>query len=328
MKPDEDLAVDISVVLSTYNRGAQLSNALEKLLQQETKGIDYEIIIVDNNSTDHTKELVDSYIARDSHFRYVFEGRQGLSYGRNAGIEAARSDLIVFCDDDVEVSPTWVQKNYEAAQRFPDADYIGGKVMPIWGGPVPNWVSGTMAPFALCMLGDEPFVVSPEAPHCMVGASLAIRRRAFEKAGLFNIQTQRVKDSIGSTEDYDWQLKVWAYGGHGVYDPSIVSATEIPMDRLNKSYHRRWHLGHGKFNAISGRPPWDSPRRILGVPVFMYRQFLEAAGGWFMHSLRGRKADAFEHEVQLLFFIGFFRQRWKTHLSGSDNAGAPATQSS
>jgi glycosyltransferase involved in cell wall biosynthesis len=60
MKADEDLTVDVSVVLSTYNRGAQLSNALEKLAQQETNGIDYEIVIVDNNCTDHTKELVHS----------------------------------------------------------------------------------------------------------------------------------------------------------------------------------------------------------------------------------------------------------------------------
>jgi glucosyl-dolichyl phosphate glucuronosyltransferase len=328
MKADEDLTVDVSVVLSTYNRGAQLSNALEKLAQQETNGIDYEIIIVDNNCTDHTKELVQSYIARDGHFRYIFERRQGLSYGRNAGIQAARSDLIVFCDDDVEVSPAWVQKNYEAAQRFPDADYIGGQVTPIWSGPVPNWVRNTMAPFALSMLGDQPFVVSPEKPHCLVGASLAIRRRAFEKAGLFNIETQRVKDSVGSTEDFDWQHKVWAYGGHGVYDPSIVCATEIPIDRLQKSYHRRWHLGHGKFNAISGRPPWESPRRILGVPAFMYRLFLITSGEWFVRMLRGRKAEAFERQMELLFFIGFFKQRWKTHLFGAANTGAPATESS
>jgi glycosyltransferase involved in cell wall biosynthesis len=317
--------VDLSVVLSTYNRGAQLSNALEKLLQQETNGIEYEIIIVDNNCTDHTKELVQSYIARDRHFRYVFERRQGLSYGRNAGIEAARADLIVFCDDDVEVSPSWVQKNYEAGVKFPDADYIGGKVMPIWSGPVPRWVRNTMAPFALSMLGDEPLVASPEKPHCLVGASLAIRRRAFEKAGLFSIETQRVKDSIGSTEDYDWQLKVWAYGGHGVYDPAIVCATEIPMDRLRKSYHRRWHLGHGKFNAISGRPPWDSPRRFLGVPVFMYRQFLEAIGGWLMYLLRGKEADAFERQMQVMFYIGFFKQRWKTWFAGAPTR-SPATQ--
>ena len=319
--------MDVSVVLSTYNRGAQLSKALEKLLRQETQGIDYEIIVVDNNCTDDTKKLVHSYIERDPHFRYIFEGRQGLSYGRNAGIEAARSDLIVFCDDDVEVSPTWVRANYDAAQKFPDADYIGGKVMPIWSGPLPSWVRNTMAPFALSMLGDEPFAACPEKPHCLVGASLAVRRRALAKAGLFSIETQRVKNTIGSTEDFDWQQKVWAYGGHGVYDPSIACATEIPMNRLKKSYHRRWHLGHGKFNAISGRPPWDSPRRFLGVPVFMYRQAIEAALAWAKFSLRRDQAEAFERQMQLMFYIGFFKQRWKSYLAGAAPTRNPATQS-
>jgi glycosyltransferase involved in cell wall biosynthesis len=318
--------MDLSVVLSTYNRSGVLGNALEKLAAQETNGIDYEILIVDNNSTDDTKQMVLSFVDRDRHFRYIFEKRQGLSHARNAGIEAAQSDVIVFCDDDVEASPTWVQQNYEASVRFPDADYIGGRVLPIWGGPVPTWVHQRMAPFALSDLGDQALIVSPQKPHCLVGASLACRRRAFEKAGLFSIETQRVKNSIGSTEDFDWQIKVWAYGGHGVYVPEIVCATEVPRNRLSKPYHRRWHLGHGKFNAIARRPDWDGKRRLMGVPVFMYRQAMEAAGRWLKFALRGRSAEAFEEETTFLFYAGFFKQRWKTHLRGRGGSGGRAEQ--
>jgi glycosyltransferase involved in cell wall biosynthesis len=315
---------DLSVVLSTYNRGALLKNALDRLLLQETSGIDYEILIVDNNSSDDTKQVVLSYIERDVHFRYIFEPRQGLSFARNAGIAAARSDLIVFCDDDVEVSPTWLQKNYDASVRFPEADYIGGRVLPIWSGPVPAWVKRTMAPFALSDLGDDALIVSPAKPHCLVGASLAVRRRALTKAGLFSIETQRVKNEIGSTEDFDWQIKVWAYGGHGVYVPDIVCKTEVPRDRLSKSYHRRWHLGHGKFNAIARRPQWDGDRRLLGVPAFMYRQALEATFEFVKFLLRGKRAEAFESEMNFLFYVGFVRHRWKIELLGT--SGAPATE--
>lgn len=320
--------MDLSVALSTYNRSSVLHNALEKLACQQTHGINYEVLVVDNNSTDDTKEVIASFVERDPHFRYVFEKRQGLSYARNAAIEAARSDLIVFCDDDVEASPSWIQKNFEASVRFPDADYIGGRVLPIWGGPVPSWVRQTMAPFALSDLGDEPFVVAPQKPHCLVGASLAVRRRAFAKAGLFSIETQRVKNSIGSTEDFDWQMKVWAQGGHGVYVPDIVCATEVPRDRLVKSYHRRWHLGHGKFNAIARRPDWEGKRRFLGVPMFMYRQSLEVLLKMAKSFMRWDRVQAFECEMNLLFYIGFFKQRWKTHLLGAANNPSPAAQSS
>ena len=321
--------MDLSIVLSTYNRSAVLRNALEKLAVQQTNGIDYEILIVDNNSTDDTEQVVASFIGRDSRFRYIFERRQGLSHARNAGIAAAQSDLIVFCDDDIEAAGDWIQQNYEASLRFPEADYIGGRVLPIWGGPVPSWVRQTMAPFALSDLGDKPVIVSPQRQHCLVGASLAVRRRALDKAGLFSIETQRVKNSIGSTEDFDWQMKVWAHGGHGVYVPEIVCATEVPRDRLSKAYHRRWHLGHGKFNAIARRPIWDGNKRLAGVPVFMYRQALEAALGWLKFTFRGRAVDAFEEEATFLFYIGFFRQRWKAHLLGTGERGSrPARQAS
>lgn len=322
------MPVDLSVVLSTYNRCGVLKNALEKFLLQQTRGMEYEILVVDNNSTDETKQIVLSFAEKDSHFRYIFEKQQGLSYARNAGIAVARSSLIVFCDDDVEVAPDWIQKNYEASLRFPDADYIGGRVLPIWSGPVPKWVKRTMAPFALSDLGDEAFVVSPAKPHCMVGASLSVRRRAFDKAGLFSVRTQRVKNSIGSTEDFDWQMKVWEYGGHGVYVPDIVCATEVPLDRLSKGYHRRWHFGHGKFNAIGSRPDWESPRRLLGVPLFMYRQAIQAALQFAGNLLRGASADAFEREANLLFYFGFIKQRWKMHFRGTDRLTSGVTQTS
>ena len=310
------MALDLSVVLSTYNRSPVLKNALERLLLQQTSGIEYEILIVDNNSTDDTRQVVQSFVERDPHFRYIFEQRQGLSYARNAGIAAARSDLMVFCDDDVEVSPTWVQKNYEASLRFPDADYIGGKVLPIWSGPAPEWVKASMAPFALSDLGDKPVLVSPDKPHCLIGASLAVRRRAFDKAGLFSIKTQRVKNTVGSTEDFDWQMKVWEYGGHGVYVPDIECATEVPLDRLSKAYHRRWHLGHGKFNALARRKEFEGARRLLDVPLFLYRQALEAILYMPLCLLAGKDREAFQRESYALFCLGFIGQRWKNQLFG------------
>src|SRR5438105_3335543 len=100
---------DISVVISTYNRCGWLSGALESVLAQETGGARYEVIVVDNNSTDQTREVVEAFMARgQANLRYVFEGQQGLSYARNAGIAAARAPLIAFTDDDVRAARDWV----------------------------------------------------------------------------------------------------------------------------------------------------------------------------------------------------------------------------
>lgn len=307
-------------MLSTYNRGALLEKALEKLVAQRS-GIEYEILVVDNNSTDQTSQIIHSFVERDSHFRYVFEGRQGLSYARNAGIETAQADAIAFTDDDVEATPDWIQTIHEALLRYPAADFIGGRVLPQNGGPLPAWARPTLAPFALQDLGDQPFQVSKERRRVLIGACLVVRRGALDKAGLFSTKTQRVKDSVGSTEDGDWENKVWEYGGYGVYVPDIVCYAELPKDRLAKSYHRRWHLGHGKFNAKAERPDWDGARRLLDVPLFMYRQAVEAALQLTRFRLARNEAEAFERECDLLFYIGFMKERWRAHLLGRAERG-------
>jgi glycosyltransferase involved in cell wall biosynthesis len=307
----------VSVVLPTYNRCDALRSALEKLLAQRTNGIDYEILVVDNNSPDRTKEVVASFAAKDERLRYVFEARQGVSYARNAGIGAARFDLLVFCDDDVEVHPAWIQKNYEAALRFPQAAYIGARILPIWQTPPPAWTRWSMAPFACSDHGDGPVVVSPENQQCLITASLAVPRTTFQRVGMFDVETQKVKDAPCSTEDFEWERKVWARGGHGIYVPDILCYTPIPKERVRKSYHRRWHLCHGKLNAISRTSEFEGRRNFLGVALFVYRLTLQAAFNLLRYAFRpdGR---AFESETRIWFLLGFMRQRWKDYFFGSD----------
>jgi glycosyltransferase involved in cell wall biosynthesis len=309
--------MDISVVMATYNRCGLLAQSIEALLNQRTENLEYEVIVVDNNSTDRTRDKIRAYARQDARVRYVFEPRQGVAYGRNTGIEAARADLIAFCDDDVWVAPDWLQQIYDGLARFPGADFVGGKVIPVWKKPPPGWLKPDMPPLALQDRGNKPFTVSHENPICLISACLGVRRLALERAGFFDPQTQRVKDGVGSTEDYDWELKIWQNGGHGMYIPDAICYCEIPQARMKKSYHRRWHLGHGKFNALARRREFDGQRRLLDVPLFLYRQIIEAAITTPICLLKGRKNEAFERETYLLFCLGFVGQRWKAQIFGN-----------
>lgn len=291
-----------------------MRSALEKLLAQDVDGIEYEIIVVDNNSPDHTREMIASLEAKDSRLRYLFEGRQGVSYARNAGILAARSDLLVFCDDDVEVHPEWVQRNYQASLRFPEAAYIGARILPVWEAPPPAWTEWSMAPFALSEHGDNPVVVCPENPQCLVTASLAVPRSTFEQAGMFDVATQKVKDAPCSTEDFEWERKVWTHGRYGMYVPDILCYTPIPKERIRKSYHRRWHFCNGTLNAISRSSEFEGGRCFLGVALFVYRLSLELAFKMVRYAFRPDQR-AFQYEARLCFLLGFVRQRWKDHFS-------------
>ena len=106
MPTDLPFVPDVTVVISTYNRCEQLRCALESLFSQQTDGVSWEAVVVDNNSTDDTAAVVESFTGRPGpRLSYVFEPRQGLSFGRNAGIYRAAAPLIAFTDDDVRPAP-------------------------------------------------------------------------------------------------------------------------------------------------------------------------------------------------------------------------------
>src|SRR6185295_6783569 len=122
---------DISAVITTYNRSEMLAAALEPLLRQNAGGVRYEVIVVDNNSTDNTRTTVEAFIARGyPNLRYVFEPKQGIAHGRNAGIAAAQGDIIAFTDDDVVVTDNWIAVIKRAFAENPDVEFIGGKILP------------------------------------------------------------------------------------------------------------------------------------------------------------------------------------------------------
>jgi glycosyltransferase involved in cell wall biosynthesis len=297
--------------MSTYNRGDLLEDALRSLLaQQET--VPYELIVVDNNSTDRTREIVERFSLADGRVRYVFEPAQGLSHARNAGIRQARAPLIAFTDDDVRAEPNWVAAIVQAFEEHPEVDVIGGRVLPLWPAAPPAWLTRDhWAPLAIVDYGEAPVGVTAEHPICLVGANLAFRRAVFDGVGLFATSLQRVKDGIGSLEDHEFQLRLLGTGRKGLYDPRIVLHAEIQPNRLKPAYHRRWHAGHGHFHALMRSEPMEQTDAgtWLGVPAHLYRQALRDLIGWARAAAIGQPARAFHHEVRLRFFGGFFRTR-------------------
>ena len=301
----------LSVVLCTYNRSGQLAKALDALVKQIAETPPYEIIVVDNNSTDDTREVVRRFLASGI-VRHAFEPRQGLAVARNHGVAVAQSELVAFTDDDVRVSPAWVASIVRAFGDHPEADMIGGRVEPVWEAAPPPWLQHAGdAPLALMDFGEKAFRVQPDRPVCLIGANVAVRRRALERAGGFSIAVQRVRDGIGSTEDYDLQRRLLADGACAVYDPRLLVRAPVAQERLTKQYHRAWHRGHGRFYALMRDPSFERSRlgAFLGVPAHVYRSAISEAAGWGSSVLARRRGTAFAHELRLRFLVAFAVQR-------------------
>lgn len=321
-----DEAFDLTAIVCTYNRSALLGESLARILAQRGEGLRYEVIVVDNNSTDDTRQVIERFAASSQHpLRYLCERQQGVSYARNAGIAASRAPVLAFFDDDVLVADDWLIEIKRALAAHKDIDYVGGKVLPRWASEPPVWlVAENWAPIAAQDYGDAPFVIDAGTNVGLISANLAIRRRALDEVGWFRPELQRVRDGIGSMEDHELLERLARAGKRGLYAPQIVVRADVPTARMTRGYHRRWHRGHGKFYAISRSASFEESAagRLFDVPAHLYRQAAADAKGWLMHTLRGEAAKAFAHQSRLWFFLGFVGERRRQFLGAERRSSA------
>src|SRR5215831_10101418 len=167
--------VDVSVIIATYNRCGLLRGALESALAQGASGGGFEVIVVDNNSTDGTSRLVHSMIESEAgRLRYLAEPRQGVSYARNRGVAASRAPIVAFMDDDVRAAPDWLSTIQKVLDDNSEIDLVGGKVLPEWRCAPPGWLTSEhWMPLALLDYGDHPIHLDGRSRVGLISANCA-----------------------------------------------------------------------------------------------------------------------------------------------------------
>jgi glucosyl-dolichyl phosphate glucuronosyltransferase len=313
-----------SVVIATYNRAESLLSTLRSL--SEVGQIDEtEVIVVDNNSNDHTKDVVEKAAAWfPKGLHYIFEPEQGRSAALNSGILASGGEIILITDDDVMLDVNWICAA-ERALELPTCDYVGGRVLPIWQKERPRWLPNRggkhWAVIGLLDYGAEMLKLGSQVP---LGVNMAFRRDAFARAGMWNNQVGRRGMSLLGQEVREWGLRARAAGLSGFYIPDMVVHHIIPSDRLTKKYFRRWFYWHGVSRAILfeiSQVDMESPEettldfskvsQIAGVPRYMYRSCLLMFTKILSSAVRRDVIATFENELWLWFFAGILAQRWK-----------------
>jgi glycosyltransferase involved in cell wall biosynthesis len=307
---------DISVVITTFNRSDMLPAALESVLERQCGETRYEVIVVDNNSTDRTRDVIEGFMARNGNLRCIFEPRQGVSHGRNAGIAHARAPIIAFFDDDIRVASNWIANIKRAFDEHPDIDFLGGKILPRWITSPPPWLTREhWWPLALLDYGDQPVYVTADNPLCLPTANASFRREVFERVGVFSPDFSR-------GEDHELLLRLWQVGSRGLYDPSVVVVAEVQPERLQERYHLRWNATTGRFNSLmhlndimdsDGRIIGERPDmiRFFGVPAFIYRSLVVETRKWISASLLGRKAASLRSRNAVWYLLGYISKRYE-----------------
>lgn len=276
----------VTVVLCTYNRSESLAKALASVARSIVpESIQWEVLVVDNNSGDRTKEVVEEFSRRyPSRFRYLFERKQGKSYALNSGIRESKGDILAFTDDDVTVEPVWLMNLTSALGESKWAG-VGGRVLPDRNFSLPPWFPREgryrLAPLAMFDIGLNGFELT-ESPF---GNNMAFRKEVFEKHGGFRTDLGPCLGSEIRGEDTEFGQRLLAAGERLCYEPSAVVYHAVPETRVRKDYFLAWWFDKARADIRACGLPPEANWRVAGTPLIFLRRLVIWSLCWFV-SLR------------------------------------------
>ncbi len=308
---------EYSVIICTRNRCDVLKRALEQHASLATNlCLRYEYVIVDNASTDATRDTV-AYFATliNCPVQYVLEPREGHSIALNTGCQRARGAKLIFTDDDTLPQSTWFPSMHEMFVSK-DADWVFGPVIPRWEyGPAPAWYGRETAMLVACLHFGDKVLMNDELPGCFVGANHACKRSKIFELGLYDPELGIRGDGLSHAGNDDILFRRACEAGlRVVYSPQSAVEHLIAPHRYDKRTHRKAFrmTGRNEFQVMLRTPP--PYKRWLGVPRFYYSYMIKHFGCFVAASIKRNKPRAFFHETQFLRFGSIisaaFRERF------------------
>jgi glycosyltransferase involved in cell wall biosynthesis len=298
----------------------------------------WDVIVVDNNSTDDTRAIVTERIAAyPVPLKYLFEGKQGKANALNTGIVASDAEVIAFTDDDVRVRPQWLARGCEALGANGNYAYTGGPVLPIWETRCPRWLDSNRpdlwGTLAILDYGAEPFCFE-DRHRIPVGANMAVRRELIERIGGFEPELDRKGDTLLGQGQAEFFFRSRAAGARGLYVPEMTIEHHVPASRLSLPYFRRWWFWKGvsRFRLEQIHPVSElgvdttTLRRFLAVPRYMYREAVRELCGWIAAGLTRDPIARAKHELMLYYFAGYAREAAAQRRSRSCAVPAAAAE--
>jgi glycosyltransferase involved in cell wall biosynthesis len=234
----------VTVVICTYNRGRDIAGTLESIAaSQMPDSMAWEVLVVDNNSNDQTRGVIEGFCQRyPGRFRYFFEPKAGKSNALNSGIANARGKILAFTDDDLKVDPKWLQNLTASLHDGPWAG-SGGRTLPAQKFTPPRWLSDDFWDWGgvLCAyfdLGDSPRDLD-RPPY---GANMAVRKDIFSTYGGYrtDLGPSPNSDIPRPNEDTELGHRLMAAGERLRYEPSAVVYHPVPLDRITQKYFLTW----------------------------------------------------------------------------------------
>lgn len=219
----EETQIKLSVVICTKDRSRLLEKCLKAISRQCLSAEKFEVIVVDNASTDDTQKVFSDFVARGGakNMRIVSETAPGHSQARNRGWQEARGRYIAFVDDDALAVPEWAAGILFAFENIsPAPSMVGGKIMPLYETAPPSWF---LDEYEIRSWGERPgFLGKSTLKGGFSGANMAVRRELLEKCGGFSEDYGIVEGKFRAGEDSDLCMRIFELDGNFWYDPGLI----------------------------------------------------------------------------------------------------------
>lgn len=239
----------LSIIICTYNRSNFLEKLLESLTQMTLPQEFFEIIIIDNASTDNTKEVSDNYQTRFNNYIYHYEKELGLSFARNTGIEVSNGNVVAYIDDDATVDKAWAENVYNVFKEInPPPAALGGKIFPDWEIKRPSWYPDELLSYISCV--DNGPEAKKITSNRIYGCNSIYLKDKLIQYGKFDPKLGRVKNKQFTHEERHLLHKMEENNETLFYHPNIITYHFIPKERATYKYLIERALGSGRSGAI------------------------------------------------------------------------------
>jgi glucosyl-dolichyl phosphate glucuronosyltransferase len=318
----------LTVIIATRDRASLLAATLDALSELESPGVPFDVLVVDNGSTDDTPAVVAHAVqAGRVPIVYLTEPTPGKSHALNAAVARARGDVLVFTDDDVLPARGWLAA-YVRAFSEAGVDFAAGRILPLWEAPVPTWLSPDLyGALSIVDGGTQRIRLARGAADFVmpIGANMAVRRRVFDRVGGWNPDLGKLQGTLRTGEDHEFMLKMVAAGFTGVYEPAATVRHRVPADRLQMRYFRRWFWDNGVIQVGFERQYPTTTRYLLGTPRYLWSECARElfATAWAVVTWNAARACA--GLARLAWFGGYLRGLWKHSRSGIPGSARSAT---
>ncbi|MEX2435865.1 MAG: glycosyltransferase [Balneolaceae bacterium] len=249
------ISAEITFIICTYNRADYLDDSLASMLAGNTPVKPIEILVVNNNSTDETGEVINRYINHGKPnitVRSVIESKQGLSHARNRGIREAEAPVIIFVDDDIRADTNYINAWLQFFYDYPDVRAAGGKIHVQFDDPRPEW----MSQFLLPLLGHHDYgnSIKPyRKTNYPFGGNMAFKKEIFDRFGLFDTGLGRIGKDLKASEEKEFFQRLKKDEIEIYYLPEATLYHRVGTSRLTREYIRRQAVGLGQSLALQFR---------------------------------------------------------------------------